>query len=255
MGRGRHVPASQKTSQNSNDGASPKAHALSWKAPPIDHTMPPRLPTTTAAEAVRAFVRPFSCTASAALPPREPFTGGTHTSRLANLNSNRRGADRSPRVQPGDAAARMMERYKARDASFVREKTAQMEFLRNQKMSSDFLRQMPRRWEVGDVYSPHDLSPVEMQKWRKRSVRNVDVVDALGISPLDMYKVSYPSYTSIEPKLTDTELLPHRALHLSLGHDQSLPAHPSPTRQPAQGGQDGPPGPGHGYLSHHPRPP
>ncbi|RSL87923.1 hypothetical protein CEP51_001962 [Fusarium floridanum] len=149
--------------------------------------MPPRLPTTmtTATEAVRAFVRPFSCTASA---PRELFTGGTHTSRLANLNSSRRGADRSPRFQPGDAATRMMERYRARDASFVREKAAQMEFLRNQKISGDFLRQMPRRWEAGDVYSPHDLSPVEMQKWRKRSVRNVDVVDALGISPLDMYK-------------------------------------------------------------------
>lgn len=160
--------------------------------------MPPRLlPTTnTATEAARAFVRPFSCTAPAALPPREPFSGGTHTSRLANLNSNRRGGagdrdrDRQPpRVQPGDAATRMMERYRNRDAAFVREKAAQMDFLRNQKMSTDFLRQMPRRWEVGDVYSPHDLSPVEMQKWRKRSVRNVDVVDALGISPLDMYKV------------------------------------------------------------------
>ncbi|KAH7266199.1 hypothetical protein FSOLCH5_012882 [Fusarium solani] len=170
--------------------------------------MPPRLPTTTAAEAVRAFVRPFSCTASAALPPREPSTGGTHTSRLANLNSNRRGADRSPRVQPGDAAARMMERYKARDASFVREKTAQMEFLRNQKMSSDFLRQMPRRWEVGDVYSPHDLSPVEMQKWRKRSVRNVDVVDALGISPLDMYK----NFSLIEHFTSPSGMINHSQL-------------------------------------------
>ncbi|KAJ4143974.1 hypothetical protein NW765_001126 [Fusarium oxysporum] len=68
------------------------------------------------------------------------------------------------------------------------EKTAQMEFLKNQKMSNDFLKQMPRRWEAGDVYSPHDLSPVEMQKWRKKTVRNNDVIDALGISPLDMYK-------------------------------------------------------------------
>ncbi|KAI8725343.1 hypothetical protein NCS52_00105100 [Fusarium sp. LHS14.1] len=170
--------------------------------------MPPRLPTTTATEAVRAFVRPFSCTASAALPPREPSAGGTHSSRLANLNSNRRGADRSPRVQPGDAAARMMERYKARDASFVREKTAQMEFLRNQKMSSDFLKQMPRRWEVGDVYSPHDLSPVEMQKWRKRSVRNVDVVDALGISPLDMYK----NFSLIEHFTSPSGMINHSQL-------------------------------------------
>lgn len=76
-----------------------------------------------------------------------------------------------------------------RNTSYTIEKTAQMDFLKNQKMSNDFLRQMPRRWEAGDVYSPHDLSPVEMQKWRKRSVKNNDVIDALGISPLDMYKV------------------------------------------------------------------
>ncbi|KAJ4313100.1 hypothetical protein N0V84_009581 [Fusarium piperis] len=171
--------------------------------------MPPRLPTTTtAAEAVRAFARPFSCTASAALPPRESISGGTHTSRLANLNSNRRGVDRFPRVQPGDAATRMMERYKNRDAAFVREKSAQMEFLRNQKMSTDFLKQMPRRWEAGDVYSPHDLSPVEMQKWRKRSVRNVDVVDALGISPLDMYK----NFSLIEHFTSPSGMINHSQL-------------------------------------------
>ncbi|KAG6011756.1 hypothetical protein E4U41_005444 [Claviceps citrina] len=60
--------------------------------------------------------------------------------------------------------------------------------MRNAKNSADYLRQMPRRWAAGDVYSPHDLSPVEMQKWRRRSLRRHDVVDALGIRPLDMYK-------------------------------------------------------------------
>ncbi|UKZ65681.1 uncharacterized protein TrAtP1_006876 [Trichoderma atroviride] len=60
--------------------------------------------------------------------------------------------------------------------------------MRNQKNSNDYLKQMPRRWDAGDVYSPHDMSPVEMQKWRKRSPRGGDVVDALGIRPLDMYK-------------------------------------------------------------------
>ena len=69
------------------------------------------------------------------------------------------------------------------------EKTAQMEFLKNQKMSNDFLKQMPRRWEAGDVYSPHDLSPYEMTKFRRWPTRNEDVVDMLGIRPEDMYKV------------------------------------------------------------------
>ncbi|EQL02059.1 Ribosomal protein S18 [Ophiocordyceps sinensis CO18] len=57
------------------------------------------------------------------------------------------------------------------------------------KDSQDYLRQMPRRFEAGDVYSPHDLSSVEMAKWRRRrGPRNYDVIDTLGIRPLDMYK-------------------------------------------------------------------
>ncbi|RGP65591.1 37s ribosomal mitochondrial [Fusarium sporotrichioides] len=150
--------------------------------------MPPRLPTLSTASAIaRTVVRPFSTTAPAAAPREHIPSAGAHNHRLANLNNNNRaGGHKSSR--PGDAAARLIERYKSRSASYSMEKTAQMDFLKNQKMSNDFLRQMPRRWEAGDVYSPHDLSPVEMQKWRKRSVKNNDVIDALGISPLDMYK-------------------------------------------------------------------
>lgn len=84
------------------------------------------------------------------------------------------------------------------------EKSQQMDFLKNQKMSNDFLKQMPRRWQAGDVYSPHDLSPIEMQKWRKKSVRNNDVIDALGINPLDMYKVRV--YRLSLPIATQTSL-------------------------------------------------
>ncbi|PHH84002.1 hypothetical protein CDD83_2655 [Cordyceps sp. RAO-2017] len=59
---------------------------------------------------------------------------------------------------------------------------------RMHKAAGDYLRQMPRRFAPGEVYSPHDLGPVEMQKWRRKSRRKGDVVDALGIRPLDMYK-------------------------------------------------------------------
>ncbi|KAF5965697.1 ribosomal S18 [Fusarium coicis] len=149
--------------------------------------MPPQLPTaSTASTIVRSVIRPFSTTAATAAPGRQPPSGG-HASRLASLNaSNSKGP--VGRGARGDAAARLLERFKTRTNSYTMEKTAQMEFLKNQKMSNDFLKQMPRRWEAGDVYSPHDLSPVEMQKWRKKTVRNNDVIDALGISPLDMYK-------------------------------------------------------------------
>lgn len=83
----------------------------------------------------------------------------------------------------------MMSRFKDRANSALREKQSQLDFLRNRKISDDYLKQMPRRWAAGDVYSPHDMSSVEMQKWRRRSGRRGDVVDALGIRPLDMYKV------------------------------------------------------------------
>lgn len=50
---------------------------------------------------------------------------------------------------------------------------------------------MPRmsKWQVGDVYAPHDLSAVEAGKWRKRKSSQRDVFDILGINPLEEYKV------------------------------------------------------------------
>jgi len=55
-----------------------------------------------------------------------------------------------------------------------------------------FVRQMPRRWRTGDVYAPRDLSPVEMRKWRRPSAPKTDVVDMLGFSPVDNYRVCFP---------------------------------------------------------------
>lgn len=52
----------------------------------------------------------------------------------------------------------------------------------------DYLRQSSRKWQTGDVYSPHDLSPSEMSKFRQASSRKRDLVDLLGLKPLDMYR-------------------------------------------------------------------
>ncbi|KAF4951781.1 hypothetical protein FGADI_7244 [Fusarium gaditjirri] len=202
--------------------------------------MPPQLPTaSTASTIARSVVRPFSTTAATAAPGRQPLSGG-HANRLAGLNASSSSKGGLGRGGRGDAAARLLERFKTRTNTYTMEKTAQMEYLKNQKMSNDFLKQMPRRWEAGDVYSPHDLSPVEMQKWRKKTVRNNDVIDALGISPLDMYKA---------------QLLSYRALHINLWDDKPLQPHTSSARQPAQGGQDGSPSTGHGHLPQRTRPP
>ena len=58
---------------------------------------------------------------------------------------------------------------------------------------ADLERQAIRRWKVGDVYAPHDLTGLEMAKWKKlrrKGKLKWDVVDLLGINPIDHYKVS-----------------------------------------------------------------
>ncbi|KXX79312.1 hypothetical protein MMYC01_203240 [Madurella mycetomatis] len=55
-------------------------------------------------------------------------------------------------------------------------------------VTENYIRQMPRRWRSGDVYSPRDLSPREMVKWKQAKAPKKDIIDMLGISPLDNYK-------------------------------------------------------------------
>ncbi|KAK3066736.1 hypothetical protein LTR53_016787 [Teratosphaeriaceae sp. CCFEE 6253] len=58
----------------------------------------------------------------------------------------------------------------------------------------DLEQQIPRRFKPGDVYAPHDLSGVEMSKWKKlrRKPRvgshGTDVLDSLGVDPRKHYK-------------------------------------------------------------------
>lgn len=62
----------------------------------------------------------------------------------------------------------------------------------------DLDRQVTRRWKGGDVYAPHDLSAMEMEKWkrqRNRPVPKFDVLDQLGLDPLKHYKVGHLWFT------------------------------------------------------------
>lgn len=57
--------------------------------------------------------------------------------------------------------------------------------------SQDLDRQVTRRWRVGDVYAPHDLSGQEMSKWKKPRRKDAprwDVLDQLGMNPMLYYK-------------------------------------------------------------------
>lgn len=48
---------------------------------------------------------------------------------------------------------------------------------------------MSRKWRSGDVYTPHDLTPREVMKFKTTKRPSRDIFDALGINPLDHYKV------------------------------------------------------------------
>ncbi|KAL6904977.1 hypothetical protein GGI43DRAFT_398599 [Trichoderma evansii] len=157
--------------------------------------MPSLLPSSCAMRGLS--IRAFSTSAAVCAPPRGD-SHHRHSSSSSLLSINNPTSSRSsasPRSgsqsahKPSEAAADLMTRYKRAGQTSLRNKQAHLDIMRNQKNSNDYLKQMPRRWDAGDVYSPHDMSPVEMQKWRKRSPRGGDVVDALGIRPLDMYKV------------------------------------------------------------------
>jgi hypothetical protein len=156
----------------------------------------------------------------------------------------------------------MMTRFKRDGQYIMKNKQAHLDMMRNQKNSNDYLKQMPRRWDAGDVYSPHDMSPVEMQKWRKRSPRGGDVIDALGIRPLDMYKVwlTFTYMHSLNPKETREltqriELLFDPGIHFHLWPDHPLVRHEPSSRQPAQDCQDDPTSSRHGYLPDYSRSP
>nr|OQO28118.1 hypothetical protein B0A51_05658 [Rachicladosporium sp. CCFEE 5018] len=55
----------------------------------------------------------------------------------------------------------------------------------------DYELQQFRRWRVGDVYAPHDLSGVEAAKWKRvkhKGRPRHDVLDSLAIDPRAEYK-------------------------------------------------------------------
>lgn len=76
----------------------------------------------------------------------------------------------------------------ARDAGLDRP-TQTAEMLESER-KAQFQRQMFRKWQPGDVYSPHDLTGTEQKKWKfGRTKPQSDAFDVLGINPINEYKV------------------------------------------------------------------
>lgn len=75
------------------------------------------------------------------------------------------------------------------------------EMLQSEVTASNYMKQMKRRWNNGDVYAPRDLSAYEMKGGGRRGEweRPADSVDLLGFSPLDNYRVCCPTTTPVHP--------------------------------------------------------
>ena len=111
------------------------------------------------------------------------------TSSVLSLDDE--GTPRAPR-QPLDATDRvrnLLADSEARRQRITERKKSTLDRMRAKKLSEDFSRQMTRRWKAGDVYAPHDLSPEEMVKWKQSQRPTKDVLDMLGLNPLDEYRV------------------------------------------------------------------
>ncbi|RDL37734.1 Uncharacterized protein BP5553_05167 [Venustampulla echinocandica] len=66
--------------------------------------------------------------------------------------------------------------------------TRTMTEIQQQKLSANLSKQISRRFMPGDVYAPHDLSAVEMAKWKRRGRPMYDAFDALNLNPIDHYR-------------------------------------------------------------------
>ncbi|KAK2624949.1 hypothetical protein QTJ16_005318 [Diplocarpon rosae] len=95
-----------------------------------------------------------------------------------------------------EANTRLMRLYKKNqekrkrelmESQRMRSSTSTEEFI-NHALASDLSKQITRRWKAGDIYAPHDLSEVEMKKWKRRGQPQYDVFDVLDFNPLEHYR-------------------------------------------------------------------
>lgn len=103
-----------------------------------------------------------------------------------------------------------------------------------------FQRQIYRKWQSGDVYSPHDLTGFEQKKWKfGRKKPQQDAFDVLGINPINEYKVrACLAETRTETStLTRPELHNHVRIHDRDGADKALQRYRSATEEPKKSRQ------------------
>lgn len=93
--------------------------------------------------------------------------------------------------QGGARAAALLKAYQKREGGqrLVQNKQDLQERTRELNAQNETMKHMTRHWNDGDVYAPHDLSEVEMMKWKEPKKPTKDILDMIGLNPLDHYKV------------------------------------------------------------------
>ncbi|KAH6655397.1 hypothetical protein BKA67DRAFT_560563 [Truncatella angustata] len=204
--------------------------------------MPPRIPMLSAVGPARTFVKSQICQFSKTATSQALRDVGTSrppassASTLLDLDAS---PARAPRNKTAMAQA-IFNRLRSPQRRTPEGEELKVETeLRGKNLADDYMRQAPRRWNLGDVYAPHDLSAVEMKKWRKITTVERDLVDLLGLSPLDMYRnFSFISeYTTPHGRIKradQTGLRPvnQRKVAKAIRRSIGLGLHPSVHRHP-----------------------
>ncbi|KAN0108749.1 ribosomal protein S18 [Hyaloscypha variabilis] len=136
---------------------------------------PPRAPTES------DLLASLGDTPSSISSPTPAFTNPIQYTKVKNLPGSLTGSRGVTRLLQSANLRRQ------RAAGAVRSSTDIQE-LTNHNLAADLSKQITRRWKAGDVYAPHDLSEVEMAKWKKREKPQHDAFDILDLNPLDHYR-------------------------------------------------------------------
>jgi len=220
----------------------------------IQRTMPPRIPFSRALaqpmEQLRCqFAQLSTSTAKQILHKDGPKTATSKLLDLGSSSSSSSSSSPSPSSSSSGSSGGVSDLYAAirrpGTAASSRRRTREEsrqeleEKLKLNNQREDYLRQLTRKWATGDIYSPHDLSPSEMSKFRSTSSRKQDLVDVLGLRPLDMYRnfafvaEAITSHGRIRPaSMTGLRPVNQRKLAKAVRRSIGLGIHPSVHEHP-----------------------
>lgn len=114
--------------------------------------------------------------------------GSSRTDPSSDNAFNRSSPDSPNTPTPHAALANLMNSARTYDRLQIKsDNTAQR--AKENTNRENLARQSTRNWKPGDIYAPHDLSPQEMVKWKQPKQPTKDIIDMLGLNPLDHYRV------------------------------------------------------------------